>query len=127
MEPRPAAAAGSDRGLSSVQFGPKLLTPEQEFLIFRIQGCGNDDVAMTGVANHGAPVVLPGAERTDGGAGHGAIFKVKTELLIRPSESAISTRKLCSPVGTSASGMSIPAGWANRATRGVISTSGILK
>jgi hypothetical protein len=55
------------------------------------------------------------------------IFKAITELRVRPSESEISMRRKCSPSGASASGMSMPVGWVNRATRGVISISGVLR
>ena len=117
--------AGPKAGPGAIERVPKLLAFKQEVLMLCPQRQGNGDVAVAGTANNRLLAILLSAKRTQHHAGaHGEIFNVKIELLVLPSESVTSTRMLCWPVGTSASGMSIPAGCTNRATRGVISTSG---
>jgi hypothetical protein len=76
------------------------------------------DVARTRAANEGIRRIFAQAIGAHHGSVQGDIFKTKLVLAGRPSVSLMSTRTICSPGGSSVSGMSMPVGITNCLMRG---------
>src|SRR3954454_3317909 len=94
----------------------------------REQRARHPDVACAANADERGRGILAQAKWTRGRHGdQGATFRTKTVVPLRPSESLTSILTMCSPTGSSTSGISIPAVCTNDFMRGVKSTVGVLR
>ena len=97
----------------------------QEFVTFRDQRLRHRNIAGATTADQRRGRVFPRAIWAD--HAQGTTFRTKLVVPTRPSVSLISTRTMCSPSGSSTSGMSMPVGATKDLTRGVRSTFGVLR
>lgn len=120
--------ASSDRIKFSpcpAQFLANEVALSKQTIALRDQRSRHDDVARTSAANESVRCVFAQTIWAHHGSVQGETFKTKLVLAGRPSVSLMSTRTICSPGGSSVSGMSIPAGITNCLMRGVRSTFGV--
>src|SRR6266404_3039252 len=107
------------------QFVSNEVALSQQIVALGDQRSRHGDVARTSAADEGIRRIFAQAIGAHHGSAQGEIFKTKLVLAGRPSVSLMSTRTICSPGGSSVSGMSIPAGITNCLMRGVRSTFGV--
>ena len=91
-----------------IQLQPQGVALARQFVTLGDQRSRHGDFARAGAANQRLGQVLPRAVWTSGA--QGATFRTKLVVPTRPSVSLMSTRTMCSPAGSSTSGMSMPLG-----------------
>ena len=107
------------------QFVSNEVALSQQIVTLSDQRSRHGDVARTSAANEAIRRIFAQAIGAHHGSVQGEIFKTKLVLAGRPSVSLMSTLTICSPGGSSVSGMSMPVGITNCLMRGVRSTFGV--
>ena len=108
-----------------LQLLPQGVALARQLVTFDDKRFRHDDVARATAANARGRGIFFGAIWTD--RAQGRTFRTKMVVPARPSLSLMSTLTMCSPAGSSASGMSMPVGCTKDLMRGVRSTFGVLR